>query len=145
MHKIRQSMILSIVLALAGLATVAQAQQGQWPRNDRTDNRQVGQVVARIDQRAVRFQNNVERAITQSRMDNTRREGKINEFVTDFRQAIAQLRTNLTRRQATDADVQRVLDSAGRIDAFLQAHPGLTGVDNDWRMLRSISFGCWNS
>ena len=134
MHRIKQSMILSIVLALAGLATVAQA---QWPRNDRTDNRQVGQTVARIDQRAVRFQNNVERAITQSRMDNTRREGKINEFVTDFRQAIAQLRTNLTRRQATDADVQRVLDSAGRIDAFLQAHPGLTGVDNDWRMLRS--------
>jgi outer membrane lipoprotein SlyB len=134
MHKIKQSMVLSIVLALAGLATVAQA---QLPRDDRTDNRQVGQIIARIDQRAARFQNSVERAVTQSRMDNTRREGKINEFVTDFRQAIAQLRTNTTRRQATDADVQRVLESAARIDAFLQAHQGLTGVDNDWRMLRS--------
>jgi outer membrane lipoprotein SlyB len=138
MHKIKYAMTLTIVLALSGLATVAQGQaQTQWPRGDRNDNRQAGQIVARIDQRAARFQNTVERAVTQTRMDNTRREGKINEFVTDFRQAIAQLRTNLNSRQATDADVQMVLDRAARIDAFLRAHPGLTGVDNDWSMLRS--------
>jgi len=134
MNKLKPSMILAIVLALAGLAIAAQAQP---PRENRRDDRQIGQILPRLDQRATRFQNLAERAIADSRMDNTRREGKLTQFVTDFRQAIAQLRNNYNRRQATDADVQAVLDSAGRIDSFLLAHPGLTGVDGDWRTLRS--------
>jgi hypothetical protein len=129
-------MVLSIVFALAGLATVAQAQQGQLPRRDDRDDRQAGQIVARIDQRAARFQTSVERAVTQSSMDNTRREGKITQFITDFRQAITQLRANTNRRQTTDADVQAVLDSAARIDSFLRAHPGMN-VDSDWQLLRT--------
>jgi YMGG-like Gly-zipper len=133
MHNIKRAMAFAVVFMLAGLATAT----AQTPRDDRRDDRQAEQVIARIDQRAARFQNNVERAVNQNGMDNTRREGKINQFVTDFRQAVAQLRANNSRRQASDADVQMVLDRAARIDAFLRAHQGLTGVDNDWQMLRS--------
>jgi hypothetical protein len=133
MHKGKQSLILAIVLALAGLAIAAQAQP---PREYRRDDRQIGQILPRIDQRAARFQNAAERALTDNRMDNTRREGKLTQFVSDFRQAIAQLRNNYNRRQATDADVQAVLETGGRIDSFLLAHPGLTGVDDEWRGLR---------
>src|SRR5689334_1728759 len=137
MHKIRETIALALVCALVGLTTVAQAQT-QYPRSDRySDSRQASQIVARLDQRAARFQTTVERAITQSRMNNTRREDKITQFVTDFRQAITQLRAGVNRNQAGDADVQMVLDRAARIDAFLQSHQGLTGVDSDWQMLRS--------
>jgi hypothetical protein len=138
MHKIRETIALALVCALVGLTTVAQGQTRYWQqRSDRYDNRQGGQIVARIDQRAARFQTTVERAIAQNRMNNTRREDKINQFVTDFREAITQLRTSVNRNQASNNDVQMVLDRAARIDAFLQAHQGLTGVDSDWQMLRS--------
>src|SRR5690349_18515816 len=136
MHKIRGTIALALVCALVGLTTVAQAQT-QYPRSDRNDNRQASQIVARLDQRAARFQTAVERAVQQSGMNNTRREDKIMQFVTDFRQAITQLRASVNRSDASNADVQTVLDRAARIDAFLQAHQGLTGVDSDWQMLRS--------
>src|SRR6185369_11547864 len=137
MHKIRETIVLALVCALLGLPAVAQTQARWWQRTDRNDNRQASQIVARIDQRAARFQTAVERAVTNSRMDNTRREDKITQFVSDFRQAIAQLRTSANRDQASAADVQAVLDRAARIDAFLQAHQGLTGVDSDWQALRT--------
>jgi hypothetical protein len=137
MHKIRETIALALVCALVGLTTVAQAQT-QYPRSDRySDSRQASQIVARLDQRAARFQTTVERAITQNRMNNTRREDKITQFITDFRQSITQLRASVNRDQASNADVQMVLDRAARIDAFLQSHQGLTGVDSDWQMLRS--------
>jgi hypothetical protein len=137
MHKIRETIALALVCALVGLTTVAQAQT-QYPRSDRYgDSRQASQIVARLDQHATRFQTTVERAVRQSGMNNTRREDKITQFVTDFREAITQLRASVNRDQASNADVQAVLDRAARIDAFLQAHQGLTGVDNDWQMLRT--------
>ncbi|MFL6216462.1 MAG: YMGG-like glycine zipper-containing protein [Blastocatellia bacterium] len=137
MNRIRETIALALVCALLGLTTVAQTQTRDWQRSDRYDNRQAGQLVARIDQRAARFQTTVERAVRQSRMDNTRREDKITQFVTDFRESITQLRASVNRNQASNADVQMVLDRAARIDAFLQAHQGLTGVDSDWQMLRT--------
>ena len=138
MNKIRETIALALVCALIGLTTGAQAQtRSWWQRSDRYDNRQAGQIVARLDQRAARFQTTVERAIAQSRMNNTRREDKITQFVTDFRQSITQLRASVNRNNASNNDVQIVLDRAARIDAFLQAHQGLTGVDSDWQMLRS--------
>jgi hypothetical protein len=137
MHKIRETITLALVCALVGLTTVAQAQTRDYQRSDRYDNRQASQIVARLDQRATRFQTTVERAVQQSGMNNTRREDKITQFVTDFRTAITQLRAGINRNEASNADVQTVLDRAARIDAFLQAHQGLTGVDNDWQMLRS--------
>src|SRR5205814_3183784 len=55
----------------------------------------------------------------------------------DFQQAVAQLRDRLNRRQATDADVQLVLDRAARIDGFLQRHQALPTAESDWRLLRT--------
>lgn len=133
MRNLKQTMALAIILAVAGLTTAAQA---QWQRWDRRDTRQVGQILARIDQRAVRFQNSLERAVNQSRMDNTQREDRINRLVGDFRQALTQLRDRYNRRQAADADVQALLDSAARIDNFMQRRQPGAAADSDWQALR---------
>ena len=61
MHRVKESMALTIVLALLGLATVAQAQQ--WGRWARRDDRQTSQILARIEQRTVRFKNTAQQAM----------------------------------------------------------------------------------
>src|SRR5947209_7353390 len=134
MNKIRQSMILSIILALAALTPVAQAQQASpWGRSD---DRQTGQLLARIEQRAARFQNSATQAVNQSPMANTQKEDRLTRLVADFQQGVAQLRDRYNRRQATDADVQMVLDRAIGIDRFMQRRQLGNTAENDWRMLR---------
>lgn len=134
MYKMKQSLAVAVVLALVGLVIPTQA---QWTRWARRDDRQMRELLTRIEQNAVRFQNSAQQFVNQSRYDETRKEERFDRLMTNFQQSLAQLRDRFNRRQVTDADVQQVLDRAARIDGFVYRRQLGARAESDWRDLRS--------
>src|SRR4051794_36009482 len=114
MNRIRQTFSLALVLALAGLGMTAQAQR----RTYGTTNLQTRQLIRRIENRTNIFRSSLNAALDNSRLDGTRREDNISQFVSDFESATSQLRDRINSRQNVSADVQNVLDRAALIDSF---------------------------
>jgi hypothetical protein len=125
---------MALVIALAGISTLA---QGQYQRGYRRDDRAIQQLLQRIETNADRFKVSIANALDQSRLDNTRREDNINQLVSEFEQATNQLRARFNQRASTNADVQAVLDRAARIDNFMQRRRLAGQAESDWTMLRS--------
>jgi hypothetical protein len=134
MRKIKQSISVALVIALAGISMIAQA---QYQRPYRTNDRNVQQLIRRIETRTDNFQMSLERALDRSRLDNTRREDNINQLVSDFEQATNQLRDRFNARQTTLSDVQMVLDRAAWIDRFMQRQRLANDAERQWNLLRS--------
>lgn len=134
MSKVRKISSLALVVLLSGIATIAQARyQRQYYANDR----QIQQLIRRIETRTDNFRAGLERALDRSRLDDTRREDNINQIVSDFEQATNQLRDRFNARQSTVSDVQMVLDRAAWIDNFMQRHALATASERQWSLLRS--------
>jgi len=133
MQRIRHSMSLAIVFAVS-LTMVAQGQFSRW---DRQDNRQIEPLLTRIEQRAASFQNTMQRAVDQSRLDNTQKEERIDRLMADFQEAASNLRTRYFRREANDSDVRTLLDRGVGIDGFMQRRQLSTTAQTEWRLLRS--------
>ena len=134
MIKIKQILSLALVLMLAGITTTAAA---QYQRPYRTEDRNVQQLIGRIEMRADNFRSSLASVLDNSRIDNTRREDNINQLVSDFEQSTNQLRDRFNARQSTISDVQMVLDRAARIDRFMQRNNLGTDPERQWSMLRN--------
>lgn len=134
MRRIRQTISVTLIIMLAGLTMIAQA---QYQRPYRTNERVVQQLIRRIEVRSNRFKLSLDRALDRSRLDNTRREDNINQLVSDFEQATNQLRDRFNRRESTLSDVEQVLDRAAVIDNFMQRHRLLNTAERDWRLLKA--------
>jgi hypothetical protein len=134
MKIIRKSILTTLIITLAGVASVAQAQH---QRPYRLTDRAMQQVIRRIEVRANRFKASLDRALDRSRLDQTRREDNINQLVSEFELASNQLRGNFNRRESTMADVRMVLERAAWIDRFMQRHRMQAAAERDWRLLRN--------
>lgn len=132
LNRMRYAMMMALILALASIGMTAQAQY-------RTNDRQVRQLIRRIEDRTDRFRSSLNSALDRSRLDGTNREDNINQFVNDFEQATNRLRDNFNSRQSTTSDVQEVLNRASRIDRFMQRQGSRLDAtaQNDWIALRS--------
>ncbi len=133
MTKIKQILSISLVMMLAGLTTATWAQN---QRPYRTNDRAVQQLIQRIEERANNFRTSLERALENSRLDNTRREDNVNQLVSDFEQATDQLRERFNARESTASDVQAVLDRAALIDRFMQRSRIGTDAERQWSLLK---------
>jgi outer membrane lipoprotein SlyB len=134
MKRIRQAISIGLIFALAGIYMVAEA---QYQQPYRVTEREVNQLLRRIENRADRFKNSLGRALDRSRLDNTRREDNINQLVADFEQATNQLRERFNNRTSTTSDVQMVLDRAAWIDRFMQRRQLANNAEQQWSMLRN--------
>jgi hypothetical protein len=134
MNRIRRIFSVALVLALASLAMTAQAQL----RTNRTNNLQVRQLIRRIENKTARFRLSLTNALNNSRIDGTRREDRITEFVNDFESATNQLSARFNNRTIVSADVQSVLDQAARVNNFMsrQGQNMSVQAQNDWASLR---------
>jgi hypothetical protein len=130
-RRIQYVLTTALVLALAGISMTAQAQ-----RPYRNDNA-VRQILNRLDNRTNQFRNNMDAALDRSRVDGTRREDNINQFITDFDNAVERLRDRFNSRTETASDVQEVLNIATRIDRFMQRNRLNASSQNAWLALRS--------
>src|ERR1044071_3190439 len=133
MSRIKQTISVTLVILLAGVSLVAQA---QYQRPYRTSDRVVQQLIRSIEGRANSFKVSLDRALDRSRLDNTRREDNINQLVSDFELSTNQLRDHFNRHGSTVSDVEQVLDRAAMIDSFMQRHRLLNTAEQDWRRLK---------
>lgn len=106
-------------------------------RLNRVSDRQVDQLLRRIERDSEAFRRSVDRALDRSRLDGSRREDEINQYLKDFANATERLRDRFRDRRDVSADVENVL-SRGRIinSAVIRGQFG-GDVEARWRVLRS--------
>lgn len=86
----------------------------------RVDDKQVEELIHRIESQSDVFRKSLDAALDRSRLDGTRREDDINSFVKDFYKANQQLHDHFDSHKSTSDDVQAVLDRAAQIDQFMR-------------------------
>jgi archaellum component FlaC len=86
----------------------------------RVSDKQVEELIHRIEGQSDVFRKSLDSALDQSRLDGTRREDDINSFVKDFYKETKQLHDHFDSHKSTTADVQAVLNRAAQIDQFMR-------------------------
>ena len=104
----------------------------------RISDKQVEDLIHRIESQSDQFRKSLDRALDKSRFDGTRREDDINAFVKEFYKETKTLHDHFDSHKSTTVDVQTVLDRASRIDAFMRRNR-LRDNDpqRDWSVLRT--------
>jgi hypothetical protein len=136
----------------ADLELLANAYNVSWPWDSvihappplielpyRVTDKQVEEVIHRIESQSDVFRKSLDSALDQSRLDGTRREDDINSFVKDFYNETKQLHDHFDSHKSTSRDVQEVLNRAAQIDQFM--HRNRLKRDRDaqreWLKLRA--------
>ena len=127
--------MIGFALVLAGIATMAQGQVPDEPY--RLNDKQVGQLLKRMDTDADHFRKSLSSALDRSRFEDTAREGDIKSYVKDFDKETDRLRSRFGDHKSVAADVETVLDRAARIDRFMQRHALDARAERDWSQLRA--------
>lgn len=102
----------------------------------RVNDKQVENLLERIERNADRFRKSLDSALDRSRLDDTNREDNINQFVKDFEAATNHLEDRFGKKQSASSDVEEVLNRAMLIDNFMRRHRLASRAQNDWDMLR---------
>lgn len=103
----------------------------------RITDREVEQVLHRIEKQADKFRAELDAALDKSRLNGTRSEDEINAFVKDFYAQTKILHDHFDAHKSTNADVQSVLDRAARIDAFMRRNRlRKRGAEKEWANLK---------
>ena len=104
----------------------------------RVSDRDVEQILRRIEQQSDRFRSALDSSLDKSRLNGTREEDDINRFVKEFYEHTKTLRDHFNDHKSTSADVQAVLDRAASIDSFLRRNPmRKNNAVREWERLRS--------
>ena len=86
----------------------------------RVSDKQVEDLIHRIETQSDVFRKSLDSALDQSRLDGTRREDDINAFVKEFYKETKQLHEHFDSHKSTAGDVQTVLNRAAQIDQFMR-------------------------
>jgi DNA repair exonuclease SbcCD ATPase subunit len=102
----------------------------------RVTDKEVDDLLTRIENQSDKFRGSLDHALDRSRLNNTRREDNVNEFVKNFYAASKRLRENFNDHKSTAADVESVLQQATQINTFMRRHPLDSTAHSDWTTLR---------
>lgn len=111
---------------LANAYSISWQWGGDWrtpPFGDlpyRVGDRDVEQIIHRIESQSDAFRKSLDAALDRSRLDGTRQEDDINSFVKEFYKETKRLHDHFDSHKSTTSDVQTVLDSAAQIDQFMR-------------------------
>jgi outer membrane lipoprotein SlyB len=131
-HIVKQSITRMMALLLVGstFATFAQ-------RPYRVNDRQVEQLITRIETRTDSFRSISNTALKRSRINDTSRESELNNYINEFERATDQLKDRFRSRQSVSADVSNVMIQAGQIDRFIRTNFRDSNAERSWSNLRS--------
>ena len=132
MRLIRYCVVMVAAISLAGLFSIASAQQPY-----RMSERELKGLLSRIDKGAERFRGSLDKSLDKSRFDGTKAEDNINQFVKDFVDATDTLKSRFNDSRAASGSVEEVLRRAATIDNFMLRHKLTPRAQNDWRYLRA--------
>lgn len=103
----------------------------------RVTDREVEQILHRIESQSDRFKSALDSALDKSRFNGTREEDDINRFVKEFYEQTKSLHEHFDKHKSTSADVQSVLDRASSIDSFMRRNRlKKKNVDKEWLSLK---------
>jgi DNA-binding TFAR19-related protein (PDSD5 family) len=103
---------------------------------DRVDDKQVVQLLKRIEKEADQFRKSLDEALDRSAIDGSKADDNINQFVTEFEETTEHLSDHFGRNQVVANDIEDVLQRAVSIDGFMQRHRLQEQAENDWVRLR---------
>jgi hypothetical protein len=102
------------------------------------DNRDVRQLITRIETTTNSFRSSLQDALNNTRIDGTRREDNINQLVQEFEDATDRLRDHYNGRVSdNNAEAQEVLQRAARINRFMTRYNLSGRAASDWQSLRT--------
>ena len=127
------TLLVALTITTLGTGHSAVAQQRAY----RVTYQQVDQLLGRIESRSTQFRHSLDAALDRTRIDGTRQEDNINEFVRVFELATSNLRDRFRGRRDVAADVSEVLNRAAQIDSFMRRNNLGATAETDWRALRS--------
>jgi hypothetical protein len=128
------SAILMAALSIAAVTTSSSAQQRPYRINEQAA---VDRLLGRIESRSSQFRQSLYAALDQSRIDGTRREDNINEFVANFETATRTLRDRFNQRRDVASDLNALLTQAASIDRFMGRQRLASTAERDWIALRA--------
>ena len=131
MNTIRHSFVTAIVL-LIGIAMNVSAQSAY-----RLSDKEMKDLLSRIDKQAATFRSSLKSALNHSRFDDSKQEDRINDFVKGFEQATERLKHHYDSKSSASSDVEEVLRRAVRIDDFMERHHLSTRAESNWAALRA--------
>jgi len=105
----------------------------------RISDKQVEEIIHRIESQSDVFRKSLDSALDQSRLDGTRREDDINKFVKEFYQETKRLHDHFDDHKSTAGDVQTVLERAAQIDQFMRRNRLRNDQDaqKEWARLKT--------
>jgi Sec-independent protein translocase protein TatA len=133
----------------SNLAALARAYDISWqwepqapsPPSTTGSNRlsagELDRLIGRIETGGDQFRSSLTDAFDRSRFDRTRGESRMNEAVGGFKNATNQLRNHFDASQSVKSDVQRLLEHATPVDAYMRANKLTERSQSDWSTLRS--------
>jgi ABC-type transporter Mla subunit MlaD len=102
----------------------------------RMSDREVEQIIRRVEKQADKFRKSLDSALDKSRLNGSQREDNINQFVKDYYRETARLHDRFNHHESTSSDVEAVLDRASQIEDFMRRYPLTTQAQNDWSTLK---------
>ncbi len=133
----KKQLLKFFVLALFMTGLTATISVEAQTRPYRVSDRQVQNLLNRIEIKTNTYKDALDRALDQSRLNSTNREDNINEFVSDFETATDMLKENFDDRKSVSNDVQEVLNRAAFIDRFMNNNRLNAVTQRNWRNLRT--------
>jgi hypothetical protein len=100
-------------------------------------DRQVRNLLVRIETRTDSFQREVNLALDRSPLNSTNREDRIAEFITEFENATDALRRGFDSNRNVSAEVEEVLNRATFINRFMTRNRLSTRSQSEWSALRT--------
>jgi hypothetical protein len=120
-----------IVLGLVWLAPPAPAQVPY-----RITEKEMKQLLERIDKGAETFRGDLKKALDRSELDDTRAEKEIKKLLADFTESTEKLKEKYGEKNSANSAVQEVLRRGDLLDRFMQGHRFSPVAETSWRSLR---------
>ena len=102
----------------------------------RLSEKDMKDLLKRIDKQAESFRGSLKSALNHSRLDHSKAEDRINDFVKGFEEATEKLKHRFNDEHSASSEVEEVLRRAARIDDFMIRHQLSPRAESDWAALR---------
>ena len=127
------SFYLILLTAILSSASFVQAQVRPY----RVSDRQVQNLLTRIEQRTDTFRRSMDTALDRSRLNGSDSEEMLMSYITDFENATDRLKQRFDSRSSVNTDVQEVLNRAAFINSFMQRNALNAAAQRNWTNVRT--------
>ena len=126
---------IAAILALMFVAGAANLALAQHPY--RLSEGDLRGLMSRLERDSDQFRKSLDSSLDHSRLDGSRAEDRINDFVKDFEQATDRLKDRFDDNDSASATVREVLDRGAAIDRFISRHRVTGRAYDDWMRVRT--------